>query len=65
MNDTQVEKLREQVAEAHGKGIMVRYWNQPNFPVGTRNGVWKQLWEEGVDFLNADDVRGVAGFWET
>ncbi|KAF1954162.1 hypothetical protein CC80DRAFT_537022 [Byssothecium circinans] len=63
-NETQMETLRTQVGTAHAKGIMVRYWNQPAWPVGTRNAVWRTLWGEGVDFLNADDLEGVVGFWE-
>jgi hypothetical protein len=63
-NDTQLETLRGQVSTAHAKGIMVRYWNQPAWPINTRNAIWRTLWDEGVDFLNADDVAGVAGFWE-
>jgi hypothetical protein len=44
MNDTQLETLRAQVATAHEKGIKVRYWNQPNWPIATRNAVWRALW---------------------
>lgn len=65
LNDTQLEKLREQIRVAHDKGIKVRYWNQPNWPVGTRNAVWRTLWEEGADLLNADNLEGVAEFWKT
>jgi hypothetical protein len=64
MNETQIEKLREQVKVAHEKGMKVRYWNQPQWPVGTRNAVWGTLWDEDVDLLNVDDVAGVAEFWE-
>jgi hypothetical protein len=32
--------------------------------VGTRNAVWRTLWDEGVDFLNVDDLKGAAEFWE-
>jgi hypothetical protein len=63
LDDGQLEKLREQIRVAHEKGIKVRYWNQPNWPVGTRNAVWKTLWEEGADLLNADDLEGCAEFW--
>ncbi|PVI00476.1 hypothetical protein DM02DRAFT_563109 [Periconia macrospinosa] len=63
-NSTQLDTLREQIKTAHAKGIKVRYWNQPAYPVGTRNAVWRILWDEGADFLNADDLEGVAGFWE-
>ena len=63
-NATQMQTLEEQVATAHGKGILVRYWDLPAWPVGTRNSVWRMLWDAGVDLLNVDDLEGAAGFWE-
>ncbi|KAF1994863.1 hypothetical protein P154DRAFT_475301 [Amniculicola lignicola CBS 123094] len=63
-NATQLEILRDQVKTAHEKGIKVRYWNQPEYPIGTRNAVWRILWDEGVDILNVDDLKAAAGFWE-
>jgi len=60
----QREKLRRQVESAHEKGIMARYWNAPAWPVGTRNAVWRILWDEGVDLLNVDDLKGASEFWE-
>lgn len=62
-NASQLALLRAQVAGAHAKGIKVRYWDLPAWPIGLRNGVWKQLWNEGVDFINADDVAAAAGLW--
>jgi hypothetical protein len=56
--------LTGQVAVAHAKGIMCRYWNQPGWPVGTRNGIWRGLWDRGVDLLNVDDLTGAEAFWE-
>jgi hypothetical protein len=64
MNITQIEVLRKQIGDAHAKGIMARYWNQPAYPIGTRNAVWRTLWDEGVDFLNVDDLKGASEFWE-
>ena len=61
-NETQLALLRKQIAEAHGKGVATRYWDQPAWPISLRNGVWKQLWDEGSDFINADDVLAAAGF---
>ncbi len=49
------------MATAHGKGIMLRYWDQPGWPVSTRNGIWRQLKSEGVDFINVDDLEAAAG----
>lgn len=65
LNDLQKVLLAAQVAVAHAKGIKVRYWDQPGWPVGTRNGVWRSLWEAGVDLLNVDDLEGAANFWES
>lgn len=60
----QLALLKTQVAVAHAKGILLRYWDQPGWPVGTRNSVWRILWDNGVDILNVDDLEGVASFWE-
>jgi hypothetical protein len=57
--------LKGQVSVAHSKGIMCRYWNQPGWPVGTRNAIWRSLWDEGVDLLNVDDLSGAEAFWES
>lgn len=64
LNDAQKVILAAQVAVAHAKGIKVRYWDQPGWPVGTRNGVWRSLWDGGVDLLNVDDLEGATNFWE-
>jgi len=62
LNTTQLELLRSQISVAHGKGIALRYWDQPGWPISTRNGIWRQLYTEGVDLINADDVLAAAGF---
>ena len=62
LNESQLETLRGQIATAHGRGIGVRYWDQPGWPISARNGIWRQLWSEGVDLINADDVVAAAGF---
>ncbi|KAE9381445.1 hypothetical protein N431DRAFT_320819 [Stipitochalara longipes BDJ] len=62
LDDTQLALLRAQVKTAHSKGIMLRYWDQPGWPISTRDGIWRQLLTEGVDLINADDVAAAAGF---
>jgi hypothetical protein len=68
-NKTQLATLRSQISTAKSKGIKPRYWNQPAWPLSTRNYIWRTLVEEGVGMINADDVAeaagfgGVAGFW--
>ncbi|KAH7071344.1 hypothetical protein BKA63DRAFT_71109 [Paraphoma chrysanthemicola] len=65
LNEGQLELLKKQIGLAHEKGIMARYWNQPAYPIGTRNAIWRILWDEGVDLLNVDDLEGASGFWES
>lgn len=60
LNETQLAALRGQLERAHEKGIMARYWDQPGWPIMTRDAVWRTLLEEGVDFINADDVDAAA-----
>jgi hypothetical protein len=64
-NSTQLELLRSQVAYAKSKGIGTRYWDQPGWPIGTRNAVWRTLINEGVSLLNVDDLIGASLFWES
>jgi hypothetical protein len=64
LGESQLEKLRGQVQVAHSKGIKVRYWDLPGWPVGTRNAVWRTLWDNGVDLINVDDLEAAAGLWE-
>lgn len=63
-NETQLTKLRSQIAIANSKGIMVRYWNTPAWPISVRNTVWKTLVDEGIGLLNADDLGAAAGLYE-
>jgi hypothetical protein len=65
LNSTQLDLLRAQVKTAHDKGIKLRYWDQPGWPISTRDGIWRQLRAEGVDLINADGVAAAAGFGDT
>jgi hypothetical protein len=62
LNETQARLLKSQVDFAHSKGIAVRYWDLPGWPVGTRNGVWRTLINAGVDLLNVDNLEDAAAF---
>lgn len=63
-NASQLALLQSQVAVAHSKGIQLRYWNQPGWPIGTRNAIWRTLTDAGVDVINVDDLEGAANFWQ-
>ncbi|RPB29928.1 hypothetical protein L211DRAFT_775458 [Terfezia boudieri ATCC MYA-4762] len=60
MSEAQKEKLRRVVKIAHDRGIGVRLWDTPSWPVRWRNKVWRGLVECGVDLLNVDDLRAAA-----
>lgn len=60
LSDEQIQKIKEQVQGAHTRGSKVRYWDTPGGPVGER--IWKQLWKEGVDVLNVDDLKKAKDF---
>jgi len=51
--------IRHLVQSAHAKGIQTRFWNTPKTP---RNYIWQMLLDEGVDWLNVDDLRGARDF---
>jgi hypothetical protein len=64
LNSTQLRTLESQVQVAHARGLGVRYWDTPGWPIGTRNAVWRTLWDNGVTLVNVDDVVAAANFWE-
>lgn len=62
LNSTQLATLRSQIATANSKGILARYWDQPAWPIATRNSIWALLVSEGVGLINADAVAEAAGY---
>jgi hypothetical protein len=60
LNKKQLQLIRGQIKGAHRRGLKVRYWNTPAWPVSLRNKIWHTLVAEGVDALNADDLKAAA-----
>jgi hypothetical protein len=60
LSPKQMETIRGQVRGAHRRGLKVRYWDLPSWPIGLRNHVWDVLIREGVDILNVDDLRAAS-----
>ena len=58
ISDHQMKLLRGQIRGAHERGLKVRYWDLPFWPIGLRNHIWDVLVMEGVDILNVDDLKG-------
>ncbi|CAA6812370.1 MAG: Unknown protein [uncultured Aureispira sp.] len=59
MPPNELARLRKIVATAHADQRKVRFWGMPNKPV-----VWKLLLDEGVDWMNVDDLEGYRVFYE-
>ncbi|KAI0205129.1 hypothetical protein F4808DRAFT_273807 [Astrocystis sublimbata] len=57
IDDRQLRRIRGQIKGAHRRGLRVRYWNTPSWPVTLRNKIWHTLVAEGADMLNVDDLR--------
>ncbi|KAK5073334.1 Altered inheritance of mitochondria protein 6 [Exophiala xenobiotica] len=57
LTQDQLQLIRGHVRGAHQRGLKVRYWSVPTWPIGLRNHIWHILWREGVDMLNVDDLR--------
>ncbi|KAK2733697.1 hypothetical protein FQN57_001977 [Myotisia sp. PD_48] len=63
LNSTQLSAIREQIKTAKERGIGVRYWGTPGWPVRLRNELWRVLLKEGVTLLNADDLEATGKFF--
>ncbi len=50
--------LKELITLAHLNGRKIRFWGCPNRPE-----VWKKLLDEGVDWINVDDLEGFNIFY--
>ena len=63
LSSRQLLLIRQHVQEAHSRGLKVRYWGLPAWPLPLRGHVWETLAREGVDIINVDDIGGVAKAW--
>lgn len=54
-------KLHDFVALAHENGQRVRFWATPEDPA-TREAVWSELVDAGVDYINTDDLTGLHAY---
>lgn len=59
MPSGELVRLRKIVATAHADHRKVRFWGMPNKPI-----VWEFLLEEGVDWMNVDDLEGYRAFYQ-
>ncbi|KAI0051764.1 hypothetical protein FA95DRAFT_1602517 [Auriscalpium vulgare] len=62
ISDAQRSTILTLVNDAHTRGIQARFWDTPGWPVGARDAVWRELLDDGADWLNADDLEAAAKF---
>lgn len=56
--------VRQQIKNAHVRGLVPRYWGTPRWPRGLRDSIWEILLQEDIGLLNVDDLRAVRkGHW--
>ena len=57
LSQSQLTRLRRQVAVAHQQGLKVRYWGTPSWPAELRDYIWRVLVREQADVINVDDLH--------
>ncbi|KAL5533892.1 hypothetical protein ACEPAG_352 [Sanghuangporus baumii] len=62
ITDEQRSRIVALVNDAHSRGIRARFWDTPGWPISARNNVWRELLNDGADWLNADDLEAAAQF---
>ncbi|KAH9082086.1 hypothetical protein EDB83DRAFT_2539522 [Lactarius deliciosus] len=60
ISDAQRNIITTLVNDAHSRGIKARFWDTPGWPIIARNSVWRELLNDGADWLNADDLEAAA-----
>ena len=60
LSQRQMEMIRGQIRGARRRGLKVRYWDTPAWPISLRNHIWHVLMKEGADVLNVDDLRSAS-----
>jgi hypothetical protein len=59
---TQRNTIVTLVNEAHQRGIRARFWDTPGWPINARENIWRELLNDGADWLNADDLQAASQF---
>lgn len=55
--DSARQEIARDVERAHAQGRKLRYWGAPDSVA-----LWQALYDAGVDYLNADDLKGLRAF---
>lgn len=55
-----LNEIRRLVNIAHSKGIKTRFWETPGWPAFKRDSTWRTLLDNGVDWINADNLMAAS-----
>lgn len=62
ISDSQRSTILNLVQNAHARGIRARFYDTPGWPINARDNVWRELLDDGADWLNADDLEAASKF---
>ncbi|KAH8119824.1 hypothetical protein DFH11DRAFT_10612 [Phellopilus nigrolimitatus] len=62
ITDTQRTTILTFVNNAHSRGVTARFYDTPGWPINARLNVWRELVNDGADWLNADDLEAASRF---
>lgn len=62
ITEEQRSTITRLVQTAHSFGIKARFWDTPAWPIQARDNVWRELLDDGADWLNADDLEAASNF---
>lgn len=62
ITDEQRTTIVSLVNDAHSRGIRARFWDTPGWPINARTNVWRELLDDGADWLNVDDPEAASQF---
>ncbi|EPQ60709.1 hypothetical protein GLOTRDRAFT_90125 [Gloeophyllum trabeum ATCC 11539] len=62
ISEAQRTNITKFVDDAHSFGIKARFWDTPGWPIQARDNVWRELVNDGADWLNADDLEAASQF---
>ncbi|KAF5631578.1 hypothetical protein F52700_6783 [Fusarium sp. NRRL 52700] len=58
-----LELIRDQISQAHSRGLLVRYWGMPMMSPIVQRQVDEKLLNEGVDVINEDNLQEAKRFF--
>lgn len=61
----QIERIKNQIHDAHRRGFRIRYASIPCLPRMLRRSVWRILVHEGADYIEVDWTHCDGGWWRS